>query len=63
MLVSVITPHGPVDGKTQNLSLLGTLIRRTEIPELLYNFRLVFRPPERELLLATAEIGLVRNFS
>jgi len=26
-----------------------------ELPELLFNFRLVFRPAERKLLLATAE--------
>lgn len=53
--VTVITDDGLVTGRTQNISLDGTLIRCAEIPELQKNFRLIFRPAERELLLATAE--------
>ncbi len=53
--VTVVTDDGLVTGRTQNLSLVGTLILCTEVPELLYNFRLFFRPAERQLLLATAE--------
>jgi hypothetical protein len=53
--VTVLTPDAPVIGRTQNLSLVGTLIHCTEIPELFYNFRLFFRPAERQLLIATAE--------
>jgi hypothetical protein len=53
--VTIVTPDGPVIGRTQNLSLGGTLIHCTEVPEFLYDFRLVFRPAERQLLIATAE--------
>lgn len=53
--VTVLTPDGLVIGRTQNLSLVGTLILCPEVPELLYNFRLFFRPAERQLLIATAE--------
>ncbi len=53
--VTVVTPDGLVIGRTQNLSLVGTLIHCPEVPELLYNFRLFFRPAERQLLLAPAE--------
>jgi hypothetical protein len=53
--VTVVTDNGIISGMTVNLSLVGTLIRCTEIPDLLYDFRLVFRPAERQLLLATAE--------
>ena len=53
--VTVVTPDGLVIGRTQNLSLVGTLILCPEAPEFLYNFRLFFRPAERELLIATAE--------
>ncbi len=53
--VTVVTPDGLVIGRTQNLSLVGTLILCPEAPELLYNFRLFFRPAERQLLIATAE--------
>ncbi len=53
--VTVVTDDGLVIGRTQNLSLVGTLIHCPEVPELLYNFRLFFRPAERQLLIATAE--------
>ena len=53
--VTVLTPDGLVIGRAQNLSLVGTLILCPEVPELLYNFRLFFRPAERQLLIATAE--------
>lgn len=53
--VTVLTPDGLVIGRTQNLSLVGTLILCPEVPELLYSFRLFFRPAERQLLIATAE--------
>lgn len=53
--VTIVTPDGLVIGRTQNLSLVGTLILCPEVPELLYNFRLFFRPAERQLLIATAE--------
>jgi hypothetical protein len=45
--VTMVTDEGIVSGRTENLSLVGTLIRCTEIPELPYSFRLVFRPVER----------------
>lgn len=53
--VTVITGNGLVSGRTENISLVGTLIRCSETPELLHNFRLIFRPAEGQLLLATAE--------
>ena len=53
--VTVITDDGLATGRTQNISLVGTLIRCAEIPELQHSFRLIFRPAEREILLATAE--------
>lgn len=54
--VTVITHNGPVDGRTENLSLTGTLIRCPEVPDLDDHFRLVFKPAARQLLLATAEM-------
>ena len=53
--VTIVTDDGLVIGRTQNLSLVGTLILCPEASELLYNFRLFFRPAERQLLIATAE--------
>lgn len=53
--VTIVTDNGIISASTENLSLVGTLIRCTEIPELLYEFRLVFRPAERQLLVATAK--------
>jgi hypothetical protein len=52
---TVITPDGLVSCTTENLSPDGTLIHCPESPELLHNFRLVFKPAERQLILATAE--------
>jgi len=53
--VTVVTPDGLMIGRTQNLSLGGTLIHCPEVPEFFYNFRLFFRPAERQILIATAE--------
>jgi hypothetical protein len=53
--VILVTDSGIIRGRTENLSLVGTLIHCSGIPELPYNFRLVFRPAERQLLIVTAE--------
>ena len=53
--VTVVTDEGIISGRAENLSFVGTLIRCSEILELLYDFRLVFRPAERQLLITTAE--------
>ena len=60
--VTVIFDDGLVTGRTQNISLVGTLIRCAEIPEFQENVRLIFRPDERELLLAKAERVWQRAF-
>ena len=52
---TIITSDGLVSCRTENLSPKGTLIRCSESPGLPNNFRLVFRPTERQLILATAE--------
>jgi hypothetical protein len=52
---TIITPDGLVNCRTENLSTEGTLIRCSELPDELHNFRLVFKPAERQLILATAE--------
>jgi len=52
---TIITPDGLVSCRTENLSTDGTLIRCSELPDELHNFRLVFKPAERQLILATAE--------
>ena len=52
---TVITPDRLMSCTTENLSPEGTLIRCPELPEILQNFRLVFKPAERQLILATAE--------
>jgi hypothetical protein len=54
--VTLITAHSLVGGITQNLSLVGTLIRCSAAPNLDDRFRLVFKPAGRQLLLATAEM-------
>jgi hypothetical protein len=54
--VVVVTTNGQLDGETQNLGLGGVFIRCSEAPELEENFRLVIKPPENQLLPATAEI-------
>ena len=53
--VTVITDNTLWEGKTENISLVGTLIRCSIAPSLLYNFRLVFKPSDSQILLATAE--------
>jgi hypothetical protein len=52
---TIITPDGLVSCRTENLSTEGTLIRCSALPDNLHSFRLVFRPAERQLILATAE--------
>ena len=52
---TVITPYGPVGGRTQNLSPGGAFIRCREVPELEEIFRLVLRPSDRQLFVATVE--------
>jgi DNA-directed RNA polymerase subunit RPC12/RpoP/c-di-GMP-binding flagellar brake protein YcgR len=53
--VTVVTDEGIISGRAENLSFVGTLIRCSEILELLYDFRLVFRPAELQFLVTTAE--------
>jgi hypothetical protein len=60
--VTVISADCLVSCRTENLSLVGTLIRCSELPELLYDFRLIFRLADRRLLLATAERVWSRTF-
>ena len=52
---TIITSDGLVSCRTENLSPEGTLIRCSESPGRLDNFRLVFKPAERQLILATAK--------
>ena len=52
---TIVTPDGLVNCRTENLSADGTLIRCSAPPEKLHSFRLVFKPSERQLILATAE--------
>ncbi|MGB6382139.1 MAG: PilZ domain-containing protein [Syntrophobacteria bacterium] len=52
---TIITADGLVSCRTENLSPEGTLIRCSESPGSLDNFRLVFKPAERQLILTTAE--------
>lgn len=59
---TIITPDGPVSCRTENLSPHGTRIRCSELPELVNNFRLVFKPAERKLILATAERVWSKSF-
>jgi c-di-GMP-binding flagellar brake protein YcgR len=53
--VTVVTDEGIISGRAENLSFVGTLIRCSETIELPWDFRLVFRPTERQLLITTAE--------
>jgi hypothetical protein len=59
---TIITADGLVSCRTENLSPIGTLIRCSESPGLLDNFRLVFKPAERQLILATAEKVWSKSF-
>ena len=52
---TIITPDGLLSCRTENLSADGTLIRCSELPDTLDRFRLVLKPSERQLILATAE--------
>jgi hypothetical protein len=52
---TIVTPDGLVSCRTENLSAEGTLIRCSAVPDELDNFRLVLKPSERRLILATAE--------
>ena len=60
---TIITPDGLVSCRTENLSSHGTRIRCSELPELVNNFRLVFKPAERKLILATAERVWSKSFT
>ena len=53
--VTLVTEIGLVTGTIRNLSLAGTLIQCPTVPDLLYSFRLVFKPSERQQILATAQ--------
>ena len=53
--VTLVTEIGLVAGTILNLSLAGTLIQCPTIPDLLYSLRLVFKPSERQQILATAK--------
>lgn len=59
---TIITDDGLVSCRTENLSPEGTLIRCSEPPGLLDSFRLVFKPAERQLILATAEKVWSKSF-
>ena len=59
---TIITSDGLVSCRTENLSPEGTLIRCSESSGLPNNFRLVFRPTERQLILATAEKVWSKSF-
>ncbi|MEJ2366629.1 MAG: PilZ domain-containing protein [Deltaproteobacteria bacterium] len=52
---TIITADGLLSCRTENLSADGTRIRCSELPDNLDRFRLVLRPSERQLILATAE--------
>jgi hypothetical protein len=52
---TIVTPDGLVSCRTENLSAEGTLMRCSALPDELDNFRLVFKPSERQLILTTAE--------
>ena len=59
---SIVTDDGLVSCRTENLSPFGTLIRCSDSPGPLDNFRLVFKPAERQLILATAEKVWSKSF-
>ena len=59
---TIITDDGLVSCRTENLSSEGTLIRCSEPPGSLDSFRLVFKPAERQLILATAEKVWSKSF-
>jgi hypothetical protein len=59
---TIITADGLVSCRTENLSPVGTLIRCSEPLGLLDNFRLVFKPAERQLILTTAEKVWSKSF-
>jgi len=53
--VTLVTEFGLVTGTARNLSLAGTLIQCPTVPDLLISFRLVFKPSDRQQILATAQ--------
>ena len=53
--VTLVTEIGLVTGTIRNLSLAGVLIQCPTVPDLLYSFRLVLKPSERQQILATAK--------
>jgi hypothetical protein len=53
--VTLVTENGLVTGTIRNLSLAGVLIQCPPVPDLLYSFRLVLKPSERQQILTTAK--------
>jgi hypothetical protein len=53
--VTVITDNALWEARAENISLVGTLIRCSIVPSLLYYFRLIFKLSDSQILLATAE--------
>jgi len=53
--VTLVTEIALVTGTIRNLSLAGTLIQCSTVPDLIYSFRLFFKPSERQQILATAK--------
>ena len=60
--VTIISPDSLVSGRTENLSLVGTLIRCSELLELPYSFLLVFNPTGHRIFLAQAERVWFKSF-
>mgnify|MGYP002749846674 CR=1 FL=1 len=52
---TLVTENGLVTGTIRNLSLAGVLIQCPPVPDLLYSFRLVLKPSERQQILTTAK--------
>ncbi len=54
--VTLIGLDGLVGGVTRNLSLAGTLVYCSEMPDAGENLSLALKPAERQTILATAEM-------
>ena len=52
-LATMITSAGPMEVVAQNVSLVGAFVRCSEVPDLDDTFRLMIKPPQGRLLLAT----------
>jgi hypothetical protein len=53
--IVMMTTTGAVELETENISLVGTLVRCPEVLDLDETFRVVIKPSERQLLFATAK--------